>query len=88
MPITLTVKTLDSRNHQFSDLDDSMTVKELKVHIAETVGIPPETQRLIYCGRVLQVNILVMVKNGIKLTILKSYLLEICKSFSVYLSHV
>jgi hypothetical protein len=55
MPISLTVKTLDSRNHQFSDLDDSMTVKELKVHIAETVGIPPETQRLIYCGRVLQV---------------------------------
>jgi hypothetical protein len=55
MPITLTVKTLDSRNHQFSDLDDSMTVKVLKVHIAETVGIQPETQRLIYCGRVLQV---------------------------------
>ena len=55
MTISLTVKTLDSRNHEFSKLEDSMTVKELKSHIAPTVGIVAESQRLNYCGRVLQV---------------------------------
>ena len=57
MSISLTVKTLDSRNHEFSDLPLSMTVKELKEFIAPTVGIAAVSQRLIYCGRVLQVQL-------------------------------
>ena len=51
--ISLTIKTLDSQNHKIEDVDEDSSVKDFKAKIAETVGITPERQRLIYCGRVL-----------------------------------
>ena len=35
------------------DVDEDSSVKDFKAKIADTVGITPERQRLIYCGRVL-----------------------------------
>ena len=51
---TVTVKTLDSTNHKFEDVDPDKSVADFKTLIAPRVNVDANRQRLIFCGRVLQ----------------------------------
>jgi len=50
--LDVTVKKLDGRNHSYSVPDD-ITVRQFKDHIAASIEIGAEVQRLIYRGQVL-----------------------------------
>lgn len=53
MVLKITVKTLDSQNHQF-EVSDDFSVRQFKEHIESAVSVSPDEQRLIFCGRVMQ----------------------------------
>ncbi|KAJ6222596.1 hypothetical protein RDWZM_001141 [Blomia tropicalis] len=50
--IEITIKTIDSKNFQFQ-VENDIPLRTFKEQIAEQVGIEPENQRMIFCGRVL-----------------------------------
>ncbi|XP_073954370.1 uncharacterized protein isoform X3 [Choristoneura fumiferana] len=51
--IEFTIKTLDSNNHNFQ-VENGITVQQLKEKVRDQMGIDINLQRLIFCGRVLQ----------------------------------